>query len=98
MASPREPIIPENLAGQEFYKIESIEVLEYHPEPDGVGEPTEVHLWLKIEGAEDTPFVIRFHSPRGVDELIVALITHRKAVWGGEGKPPPATPINRAGL
>ena len=71
-----------NLAGQEFFPVESIEVLEYCPLPNGEGEPTEVHLWLKIEGAESTPFAIRFHSPRTVDELIVALMTHRARVWG----------------
>ena len=82
MTTPRENQGPSNLLGQEYIPVESIEVLEYHPLPDGEGPPTEVHLWLKIEGAEDTPFAIRFHSPRSVDELIVALITHRKAVWG----------------
>ncbi len=74
--------MPENLAGQEYYPIQSLEVLEYHPLPDGEGEPTEVHLWIIVEGAEDTPFAVRFHSPQSVDELIVALMTHRKRVWG----------------
>ncbi|KKM68340.1 hypothetical protein LCGC14_1461950 [marine sediment metagenome] len=73
---------PVNLVEQEFFPISSITVHEYHSLPDGKGPPTEVHLWLKIEGAEDTPFAIRFHSPRRIDELIVALMTHRKAVWG----------------
>lgn len=76
---------PVNLAGQNYYPVQSIEVLEYHPQLNGQGPPTEVHLWLKVEGAEDTPFAIRFHSPGAVDELIVALMTHRATVWG---KPP----------
>ncbi len=78
----RESQEPVNLIGQQFYPIESIQVLEYHPLPDGQGLPTEVHLWLKVEGATDTPFAIRFHSPGVVDELIVALMTHRNSVWG----------------
>ena len=73
---------PINVAGQEFIPVLSIRVLEYHPLPDGEGEPTQVHLWMVIDGAEDMPFVIRFHSGKPIDELIVALITHRKAVFG----------------
>ena len=73
---------PRNLAGTQFFPVSSVEVLEFHEEEDGKGEPTAVHLALTIEGAEDTPFVVRFHSPPAVDELIVALITHRRAVWG----------------
>lgn len=77
---------PVNLAGQRFIPVASIEVLEFHEAEDGQGLPTEVHLWLKMEGAEDIPFAIRFHSPDAIDQLIVALITHRRAVWGGPTK------------
>lgn len=106
MTRARESMEPQNLAGQEHYRIESIQVLEFHPLEDGKGDPTEVHLWLVIEGAEDTPFVMEFHSPGAIDELIVALMTHRNRVFGyqplakpeGDAKPPPATPFKRAGL
>ena len=75
---------PFNLAGQQFIPVASIDVLEFcEGDKHDAGPPTEVHLWLKIEGSEDTPFAIRFHSPNAVDQLIVALITHRRAVWGG---------------
>jgi len=77
----RESQEPVNMAGQKYYAIESIKVLEYHLLPDGEGDPTEVHLWFTMED-DDIPFVICFHSPGAVDELIVALMTHRKAVWG----------------
>ncbi len=71
---------PVNVAGVEFFEIEKIEVMEFHELPDGQGDPSEVHLMLKI--AEwPHPFIIRFHSRRPVDELIVALMTHSKAVW-----------------
>ena len=82
MSSIVEDQEPFNLAGQQFVPVTSIEVLEFHPLPDGQGAPTEVHLWLKIEGSEDTPFAIRFHSAPAVDQLIVALMVHRRRVWG----------------
>lgn len=77
----REDQSPINVGGQPFFAIEEIKVLEYHPLPDGEGDPTEVHLWFTMEDSP-IPMVLRFHSPRAVDELIVALMTHRKAVWG----------------
>ena len=67
-------------AGMEFYPIESIEVAEFHESNDGSGDPTQVHLILDIEGAP-APFIMRFKSRPAVDELIVALMTHSKAVW-----------------
>ena len=71
----------EPLAGTQFYPVESIEVAEFHESNDGSGDPTAVMLILKIEGAEDTPLVMRFKSRPAVDELIVALMTHSKRVW-----------------
>lgn len=75
---------PVNLKGTEFYPISSIEVLEYHDQEEGQGDPVAVLLWIKVEGAEDTPFAMRFNSGPPVDELIVALMTHRKAVFGSK--------------
>lgn len=70
-----------NVAGMAFYEVKSISVNEWHPLPDGQGKPEQVHLWIELEDFPH-PLVLRFHSPRAVDELIVALMTHRKGVWG----------------
>jgi len=69
-----------NTAGMKFVAIKSISVNEWHPLPDGQGKPEQVHLWIQMEDS-DIPFVMRFKSPKPVDELIVALITHRNGVW-----------------
>lgn len=69
-----------NLAGTEYFAIKEIEVFEYLPLPDGEGDPTEVHMMITIEDFP-YPIVMRFHSRRACDELIVALMTHSKAVW-----------------
>ena len=71
---------PINMEGVEFLEVEEISVNEYHELPDGKGDPTQVHLWLRLANFPH-PLIIRFHSRRPVDELIVALITHSKAVW-----------------
>lgn len=68
------------MAGVEFFEIESIDVMEFHPLPDGEGPPSEVHLMLTIADFPH-PVIMRFHSRRSCDELIVALMTHSKAVW-----------------
>ncbi len=72
---------PVNLAGVEFYELDEIEVGEFHPLPNGEGDPTQVHLNCRLKGFP-AAFVVRFKSGRAVDELIVALITHRKGVFG----------------
>lgn len=71
---------PINVEGMEFLEIANIEVGEYHELPDGEGDPSEVHLWISLAGSP-LKLVMRFHSRRPIDELIVALITHSKAVW-----------------
>lgn len=72
---------PINVAGSVYFAIEEIDVVEYHELEDGKGEPQKVHLIIAMEN-EAIPFVMRFHSPSTLDELIVALITHRRGVWG----------------
>ena len=71
---------PINITGLSFFEVKSISVNEWHPLPDGQGKPEQVHLWIELDGFPP-PLVLRFHSPRAVDELIVALMTHRKSVW-----------------
>ena len=81
MTGKHEPMEPVNLAGVEFFEIKEIDVTEFHELSDAQGKPSEVHLWITMD-VLDTPFIMRFHSPGGLDQLIVALMTHRKRVWG----------------
>ena len=79
---------PINLAGIDYFPIESIDVAEFHEEDDGKGDPTQVHLIFHIGDSEtdiiDGPlpiFVCRMKSRRIVDKLITSLITHSRRVW-----------------
>lgn len=71
----------DDLTDQEFVAIKGLTVAEYHPLPNGEGPPTAIHLVIEIEGVP-LPLVMRFNEPSSIDELIVALIAHRKAVFG----------------
>ena len=71
---------PINMAGVQFNEVLAISVNEWHPQPDGGGKPEQLHLVLEVAGLPH-PLVVRFKSPRPVDSLIVALMTHRKGVW-----------------
>jgi hypothetical protein len=79
----QDSVTPENLAGKQYYEIESISVMEYHPLPDGQGKPEQVHMVLDVAGIP-YPLVVRFKTRRPVDELIVALIAHANNVWPKE--------------
>ena len=69
-----------NVAGMPFYEVQNISVNEWHPLPNGEGDPTQVHVWIELEGFPHS-LIIRFHSRRPVDSFIVALMNHTKAVW-----------------
>ena len=73
---------PRSTEGMEYYpiKLESIEVTEWHPLPDGQGPPTELHVLLKLE-AVNLPLVMRFKGPALLDRFISALASHRFNVW-----------------
>ncbi len=73
-----------NVEGVAFFDVKAISVNEWHPLADGQGEPEQVHLWVEVDGAPG-PLVVRFKSGRPIDELVTALITHRRAVFGGAG-------------
>ena len=62
---------PQNLEGNKYLHVpmESLDVAEFHPEPDGKGSPTEVHLSFRIEGLEDMPLVVRFQSHNTISQL-----------------------------
>ncbi len=74
---------PINLEGVEYLPIDRVDVSEFHDLPDGKGEPSAVHLILRVGEESDQlpPFVVRFKSRKTTDEVIVALIAHSKAVW-----------------
>ena len=73
---------PRNLDGVAFLgiKLDSIEVSEWHPLPDGQGKPTQVHVSVIVEGL-DVPLVMRFEGPGTLDALISALAVYRFQVW-----------------
>ncbi len=73
---------PVNLEGTDFFEILEWGVGNFHELPDGQGEPSQVHMWIELEGGEETPLVLRFKSARAVDHLIGALRRHRIEVWG----------------
>ena len=75
---------PYNLAGTHYYAIEELRVMEFHEQPDGKGEPTQVHLAISVEGL-DAPLVVRFHSHHTISHLIEALTVHRDQVWPSKG-------------
>ena len=73
---------PRNTEGMTWLdvKLDSIDVVEWHPLPDGKGKPTEVHVSIMLEGL-DTPIIMRFKGPGTLDGLISALAVHRFNVW-----------------
>ena len=74
---------PFNTDGLEFLEgdIESLLVMEWHPLPDGEGDPTQVHFMVTVAGL-NMPLVLRFKGPRTLDKVIAALVVHRQNVWG----------------
>ena len=73
---------PHNTDGMAFLeiKLDSIDVSEWHPLPDGQGKPTQVHVSMTIEGM-DVPLIMRFKGSGTLDALISALAVHRFHVW-----------------
>lgn len=72
-----------DLSGVEFLEITDIivgEFLDPETRKGQRGDPSQVHLWLKLEGIP-WPFVMRFKTRRSVDELIVSLMTHGRRVF-----------------
>lgn len=69
-----------NLTGLGYYEVESIEITEFHPLPDGQGAPTQVHVVITLTEL-DYPLTLRIKSRRVCEEIIHALMTHSKAVW-----------------
>jgi predicted signal transduction protein with EAL and GGDEF domain len=74
-----------NLAGVEYIELEAIDINEFHPENDGRGKATEVHLCLKLKapaGSKQPFFVMRFKGRHTLDQIIAALKEHADRVFG----------------
>lgn len=71
---------PVNLRDMKLFEVEEIDVVEWHPEPDGRGKPEQVHILYKAVG-RDMRLIVRLKSRRILDELAAALIEHGDAVW-----------------
>jgi hypothetical protein len=70
-----------NLEEMQVMQIEGMEICEYHPFPEALGYPTEVHILFTLVGTP-VQLVFRMKSKEAVDETVDALIHHRQNVWG----------------
>lgn len=66
---------------QAFAEIDSLEVYEWHPLPEGRGQPTQVHVIIRLKDMA-VPLVMSFKRPLTIDHFIAALQQHRESVWG----------------
>lgn len=62
--------------------VESYTVGSWCPTPDGTGRPVAVALSLQVRLAgELVDLVVRLKSPERVDQMIQALLRHKRDVW-----------------
>jgi hypothetical protein len=75
---------PRNLADmqQRFVAIEMIDIVEWHPERDGRGAPTQVHVLLQLKDQPETLHILRFHGPDTLAQIVNALREHGTNVFG----------------
>ena len=78
--SNRGPDEAVNLTGMGYYEVESMEISEFHPLPDGRGRPTQVHVTITLAEL-DYPITMRIKSKAACEQIIFALMEHSKAVW-----------------
>ena len=62
-------------------EIHRIDVGSWSPEPNGQGQPTEVHLKIEIKHSK-RPLVVQFKRAADLDLLATALMCHRVDCWG----------------
>ncbi len=73
---------PKNMAGMEFYDIDSFDVASFCPDSNDASTPaTQVHVTVKLKRIP-TPLVMRYHGPDSLDAHIEAMIEHRTYVFG----------------
>jgi len=80
------PSTPRNVAEQpgQFAELTDFDIAEWHPEPDGRGRPTQVHLMFKVQGLPDLTMVLRCKGPDGLAKIINALAEHGRNVFGAD--------------
>ena len=62
--------------------LEEIDIAEWHPERDGQGCSTRVHLMVRLKALPDATFVMRFQGPQTLAAVIQALTGHGLNVFG----------------
>lgn len=66
-----------------IFQVKSLDVMQWHPLPNGAGSPTQVHLMITTD-AVPYPLVIRFKGPDTLRGFIKALTQHCDEVFGKE--------------
>jgi hypothetical protein len=59
--------------------VDEYEVVEWHPTPDGTGQPTQVHLLLELPQLGTA--VVRIKSAAALNQLCEVLQKHGRQVW-----------------
>ena len=67
-----------NLADGKYYDSPELKVVEWHPLPNGEGNPTQVHLVFKLGTGH---VILRLKSKVACESLIMALQQHSASVW-----------------
>lgn len=64
-------------------RIVDYTVGDWCPTPDGTGPPEAVAIAMQVawNQAETMHLVMRLRTPRAVDNLIQALLRHKRSVW-----------------
>lgn len=68
--------------------VDSIDILEYHPDDRAQDPATQVHVLMQLKHIPDPVFALRFKKPEILGFFIEELIAFRKHVWAD------AEPIN----
>lgn len=78
MPIPKEDI--RNTAGMTFWDVREVEIVEWGPGSDGEGDPTEVHVVLRVEQLPE-PLILRLRTRAYALELSDAIGIHTNNVW-----------------
>lgn len=70
-----------NLSDMFIREVRDINIVQWHPLPNGEGKPTQVHMMLNVVDFPGT-LCLRFKGPTTLDQIIDALIEHREDVFG----------------
>ena len=73
-------------------KGDQVVVATYSPDHSGRSRPTEVHVYIQVEGLED-PVALMFKSPQQLARVITEMPRAGQRVWDVRKKRPPAAGI-----